>query len=254
VTHRLPIAASILLTWLVFLPTLIGQPKKDSPRVAVTIPLGVFPGSKTHLTIRGYKLDQATAVRFQDSMVSAKILNKGKVAIPENHPAPAGDTQVVVELTVPAKLQQCNLKFVVATPTGETAAHTLLVETAIAVIAEKEPNNGFRQAQKIRLPQVVDGLIAQPRDVDVYAFSGRAGQKVVCEVLAARYGSALDSVLTLYDARGHELATNDDTDGSTDSRLAFTLPRTGTCFLSVIDAHDTGGPAHVYRLVVKLHR
>ena len=55
----------------------------------------------------------------------------------------------------------------------------------------------------------------------------RAGQRLVCEVLAARHGSALDSLLTLYDADGRQVATNDDTAGSTDSRLEVTLPRDG---------------------------
>jgi hypothetical protein len=30
-----------------------------------------------------------------------------------------------------------------------------------------------------------------------------------------------------------------------------TLPKTGTYYLSLLDAHDQGGPEHVYRLVVR---
>ena len=36
-----------------------------------------------------------------------------------------------------------------------------------------------------------------------------------------------------------------------DSRLEVTLPRDGPYYVSVIDAHDQGGPAHVYRLIVR---
>jgi len=71
-------------------------------------------------------------------------------------------------------------------------------------------------------------------------------------VLAARYGSALDSILTLYDADGHTVASNDDLDGTTtDSRLEVTLAKAGVYYVSLIDAHDTGGPAHVYRLSIR---
>ena len=77
------------------------------------------------------------------------------------------------------------------------------------------------------------------------------GQRIVCEVLAARHGSALDSILTLYNSAGQIVASNDDHDGTADSRLELALPQTGTYYLSLTDAHDTGGPAHVYRLVIR---
>jgi hypothetical protein len=35
-----------------------------------------------------------------------------------------------------------------------------------------------------------------------------------------------------------------------DGRLAA-LPEAGTYYLSLSDAHDQGGPAHVYRLIIK---
>ena len=59
-------------------------------------------------------------------------------------------------------------------------------------------------------------------------------------------------MLTLYDANGERVAGNDDgPDGfGLDSLLEVTLSRDGAYYLSLIDAHDTGGPTHVYRLVV----
>jgi hypothetical protein len=104
----------------------------------------------------------------------------------------------------------------------------------------------------VQLPQAIDGAINQPQDVDVFRFEGKKGQKIVCEVLAARYGSPLDSILTLYDADGHVLASNDDYGGSADSRLELTLPKTGVYFFSLIDAHDLGGPSYVYRLALRV--
>jgi hypothetical protein len=182
---------------------------------------------------------------------SARILTKGKAAVPDKNPDQVGDTQLEAEVTLPPGLPSGSVPFVVLTPAGETPPHELLVESSLPVVSEKEPNNGFRQAQPIRLPQAIDGLIHEPRDVDVFRFDGRAGQRLVFEVLAARHGSALDSLLTLYDARGQEVAANDDAGGSPDSRLEVTLPKDGTYYLSLIDAHDTGGPAHVYRLVAR---
>ena len=225
--------------------------KKAEPKVLVVIPLGAAPGKTTRVTIRGLRLETATAVNFPTAKATIKIVSKGKAAVPDKNPEKVGDTQIVAEVTLPADVPGGTLPFTVLTPAGETKSHPLLIETVLPVIAEKEPNEGFRQAQPIRIPQVVDGLIERPKDVDVFRLEGKAGQRLVCEVHAARHGSALDSILTLYDAEGQQLALNDDFGGSLDSRLEVTLPRDGGYFLSLIDAHDTGGPAHVYRLVVR---
>jgi hypothetical protein len=162
-----------------------------------------------------------------------------------------GDTQCEIEVTLPADAAEGTAELTVLTPAGESAPHKLLVEKTIPVVAEKEPNNGLKQAQPIALPQAVDGAVSQNQDVDVFRFEGKAGQRIVIEVLAARYGSPLDSFLSLHDADGRLLATCDDIEGSTDSRIEVTLPKDGAHFVSVIDVNDVGGPAHVYRLVVK---
>jgi hypothetical protein len=225
---------------------------KEGPKVLLAAPLGVAPGATTKVTVRGLKLDGATEVKFTDGGVTAKVVGKGKATVPNmQEPAKVGDTQVEVEITVAREFKEAKAEFVVVTPAGETKPHALLVETVLPVAAEKEPNNGFRQAQALPLPGAVDGAIAGPQDVDVYRVEGKAGQKLVAEVLAARHGSALDSFLTLYDADARQLAANDDADG-TDSRIEFTLPKDGIYYLSLLDAHDQGGPAHVYRLVVRV--
>jgi hypothetical protein len=98
---------------------------------------------------------------------------------------------------------------------------------------------------------VVEGSIGTSLDVDVFRFEGKAGEQVVIEVQAARLGSALDSFLTLSNDRGQVLETCDDIPGSTDSRIEIRLPRDGSYYAAVSDAHDTGGPLHVYRLTMK---
>jgi hypothetical protein len=229
--------------------------KKDAPTVRLAIPLGVPVGKATKVVLRGQKLDAVTEVRFPDVKVIVKILAKGKATVPAMQDAKLiGDTQVEVEVTLPPETPEGAVALVVVGPDGESAPHKLLVEKTIPVVAEKEPNNGFKQAQPIALPQAVDGVISQAQDVDVYRFEGKAGQKIVIEVLAARHRSALDSILSLHDADGRLLGTNDDIADSVDSRLEVTLPKDGAYFASVIDAHDSGGPAHVYRLVVRPER
>ena len=100
-------------------------------------------------------------------------------------------------------------------------------------------------------PQVVEGAIQGAQDVDVFKIEGKAGQTLVFEVLAARLGSPLDPIITLYDDKGQALARSDDELPPDDPRLEVKLPRDGAYYLSLIDAHDQGGPTHVYRLIVE---
>jgi hypothetical protein len=247
---------------LLFLPLLLllpergsGQEKKpdpkDQPRPLYAMPLGVTAGTTTKVLVRGLKLDTATAVRTAEWKVTVKLLKKEKTGVPNQaDPNKLGDTQVELELTVPKDFAGEAVSVVLTTPGGTSAPHRILVD-ATPVVAEKEPNNGFRQAQPVQLGQTVQGKIDGAQDVDVFRFDGNKGQRVVLEILAARLGSPLDSVLTLYDADGRIVASNDDFDGGADSRLEVTLPRDGVYFVSVLDAHDQGGPTHVYRLQLR---
>ena len=243
-----------LVIGLVFL--LAAEPKKPAPKelpkVVVVLPLSITPGVPTRLTIRGLRLDTATEVRCQEPKSSAKLLTKKKVGVsPPQDVNRLGDTQVEAEVTLPADYPNRTVTVSVLTPAGESNYHTLLIDRG-PIVAEKEPNNGFLQAQAIQLPQEIQGSINQSKDVDLFRFEGKAGQQLTVEVFAARYGSALDSLLTLYDGEGRILASSDDIDGSADSRLEITLPKAGGYYVGVIDANDQGGATHIYRLSVQV--
>jgi hypothetical protein len=224
---------------------------KAEPRVLFTIPLGVAPGKTTKLIIRGSKLDDAIDVKLDGARGSVKILGKGKAAVPDKNPDKVGDTQIEIELKLDGQPDK-PVALVVITPAGHTKPHPILVETVLPVMAEKEPNDGFRAAQPITLPVVIEGAIDRPKDVDVFRIDGKKGQKLSAEVLASRHGSPLDSILTLHDAKLEQIAGNDDFAAEhRDAKIETTLPADGVYYLSLIDAHDTGSNLHVYRLVVK---
>jgi hypothetical protein len=127
---------------------------------------------------------------------------------------------------------------------------------------EREPNDSANKAERVKLPVIVNGRIDRPGDLDVFRFEGRAGQAIVAEVYGRRLGSPLDSVLKLTDARGRQLAFNDDQDDAgaglethhADSRIMATLPAGGTYYLSIGDAQHQGGPEYAYRLRISAPR
>lgn len=129
-------------------------------------------------------------------------------------------------------------------------------------LREAEPNDSTTSPMRVTLPVLIDGRIDAPGDVDVYQFTGKAGQRVTAEVIARRLRSPMDSLLRLTDAHGKVIAWNDDdsdkqehlhrTYGTlthqADSRLTAALPADGRYCLTVSDVTRHGGPAYGYRL------
>jgi hypothetical protein len=113
-------------------------------------------------------------------------------------------------------------------------------------------------AQKINLPVIVNGRVSRPGEWQYFQFKGKAAQEIEAEVYARRLDSPLDSVLTLMDATGKILASNDDfvdesagllTDQA-DSLVRFKLPADGIYYLRLGDSVGNGGPDYAYRLRV----
>ena len=95
------------------------------------------------------------------------------------------------------------------------------------------------------------GTIKGERDADVYKVEGKKGDRLRFEVQAARFGSPVAPLITLYDANRQFVDAAGDSAAGPDPVLVVTLPRDGAYYLSVIDAHDQGGPNFGYRLVVR---
>jgi hypothetical protein len=128
--------------------------------------------------------------------------------------------------------------------------------------SERDSNDAPPGAQLIELPLIINGRIEKPGDVDVFRFSGRAGETVVAEVMARRLDSPLDGVLQLTDAAGKQIAFNDDNEdkGSglnthhADPRIAVMLPADGDYFLRLGDTQGKGGLEYAYRLRISAPR
>lgn len=146
---------------------------------------------------------------------------------------------------------------------GQALSNVVLYEVSpLHARTEAEPNDSLTQAQRVPLPQVIDGRIDRPGDMDLFRCKGRGGEEIVAEVTSRRLHSPVDSLLRLLDADGTVLAWNDDhehTDGflhtaagllthEADSYLRATLPRDGEYFIQITDAQSQGGEDHAYRL------
>ncbi len=231
-----------------------GKKSEDKqPKVLVAVPLGVVAGKTNTIEIRGLNLDTATALDFADPLVRANVASKGKADVPQNQKKERfGDTQVKAAVFVPADFKGDEAVFTVGAPDGKSAPARLAVLHPMAFTEEAEENGSFAKPQLVKLPTTVRGGIKAAQDVDVFAFEGKAGQRVTAEILASRLGSPLDATLTLWNSTNTLLASADDSPGDRDPRLTFTLPADGRFFIVVQDAHDAGSAVHGYLLQLKL--
>jgi hypothetical protein len=110
------------------------------------------------------------------------------------------------------------------------------------------PSSGG-QLQQLNIPSGIHGQLLSTGEEDRYRVAVIAGQKMRFEVFAARLGSPLDAVLTVYDATGKNvLANDDDRPGLADPALDFSSANAGEIVVGIKDLLGRGGEDYAYRL------
>lgn len=232
--------------------SLAADPPIDGPRVLVAQAIAIPAGATTKVTLRGLKLAEIKEAKCEVAGVAVKLLGKGGTGVPQKFDARrAGDTQLELEIMVPAQGAPPKLPIMLVSEKGNTLTWEFLIGGELPIASEKEGNDGFRAAQSVSLPQIIDGAIQSGQDVDVFAIEVTEPTKLRAEVIAGRRGSLLDATLTIYSARGEILAVADDGKESSDPEIEVSLPAAGKYFVSIGDALDHGGPTHPYRLVLR---
>jgi subtilisin family serine protease len=123
------------------------------------------------------------------------------------------------------------------TAAGSTGPYTVTFRRTAPPL---EPNDSIAQATPVvptagsaTFTAVVGDGAYGARDVDLFTVDLLATQQLTLAVVAAAAGSSLDSYLRVFDSAGRQLATNDDSSGSTDSSLIFTAPLAGRYVVGV---------------------
>jgi hypothetical protein len=115
-------------------------------------------------------------------------------------------------------------------------------------VIETEGNNTLATATKTgELPVALNGVISKAAETDFYRFTAKQGQTFDVHCYARRLGSALDSVMYIYNSAGGAILGNDDAIGP-DSYFRWTVPANGEYVLSVTDHLGKGGPGYFYRV------
>ena len=176
-----------------------------------------------------------------------------------NQPTPVrvgGGNLNSYSMTITPEQKQWGIFPLVVQRNEMTSAEAMFAVDTLPEIFEAEPNSVKEQSQEITPGLIINGLISQPGDRDVFRFTGKEGDEIIAEVLARRLHSPLDSMLMLTSASGELIASNDDFENRAegmlthhaDSYISVTLPSDGIYLLTLSDAQYNGGGVYAYRL------
>lgn len=210
-------------------------------------PVGGSQGATTQVTIGGMSLRHAQNIFFDRPGITAVILPEAHSSLPPATPDTDGNPNVVVAITVAKSVPPGVCHFRVVSPSGLSDVGAWMVGRDLPQTEEKQPHNDLNTAQVLTLPIAVNGHIAAPGEQDVYRVQLAAGQAFVAEAQSIRMGLPLDSLLTLRDANGQQVADNDDY-YSSDSLLVYTPKTAGTYYLTLSSSDGQASPSHAYRL------
>jgi hypothetical protein len=229
--------------------------KAAVPEILVAVPFTLKLGSTQTNKLRGLNLTNVTELRLGNNTngaISATIRKQSATKAPPNtDAAKVGDTELEVSFTVPNSVSSTQTEITAVSTNGTSKPFAMMLVAPERVTEEIEPNNSFRTPQSISIPATIQGTIREPHDVDVFRFEGKKGEVIRCKTTASSMYSPLDSLLTLYDSKGHIIKSSDDSEGTRDPELKATLPENESYFLSITDAQDRGSVLHCYICVIE---
>tara|TARA_B100000029_G_scaffold14225_1_gene14772 strand:- start:120 stop:1796 length:1677 start_codon:yes stop_codon:yes gene_type:complete len=143
--------------------------------------------------------------------------------------------------------------------TGAASSLLPFIVSPIGEVNELEPNGKLPEAQKLAgVARVINGVLSESRDVDVFEVAMKSGQTLVASMMAnTELGSPMDGLLQVVSEKGFVVAQNDDSLGL-DPFVTFTAPGDGRFFVRTFafpaKTNSTIGLASgsdfVYRLTV----
>ena len=161
---------------------------------------------------------------------------------------PITDNELLVTLKSATTCRLGTHAFRIRSPRGISELRVFRLTDLPVVIAE-EPNESAEQAMPLEKNVTVTGLL-EKGDRDFFKLHLRRGERLSAEVEAVRLGATLvDTVLTVFNAAGKELANADDTPlFGQDPHLSMIAPEDGDYFIRVQEVNLEGDDNSGYAL------
>lgn len=229
----------LLLTPLFFAPSsfaqvIVEQPREDVPALVGLTPIAIQLGRSQEVSVKGERLDDLSGVLCEAFEVEEITANDAKSATIRLKTVP-GTAPGIYPLHL-----LCNA--------GLSNPRMIVVDT-IPQCLEVEENNSPGQATPVDLPCGAMGVLT-PNDRDHFRFRAAAGETLRFDLRAARIGSPLSGVLTLFNGEGLELCkiSVPPPDIAPDVRLEHTFEQAGDYVIGVHDQTYQGADYAAYQL------
>jgi hypothetical protein len=250
------------LLLLVCAASAFGGERPQVPHIGYIYPAGGRKGTTFEAKIGGDNLYRSTEAIVSGKGVTVQIVDAKE---PPGYDEKKKNRQkktvideiVTVKVTIAWEADLTPREICLLAPNGLTNKLAFQVGQAKEV-REVEPNDKPEKATPIpQLPAVVNGQI-MPGDVDMFSFSAKKGQHLVCEAsaralipyIADAVPGWFQSILTLYDSKGKEVALADDYRFNQDPVLFYDVPADGQYTLSIRDSIYRGREDFVYRVSI----
>ena len=233
------------------------------PTISSVSPRGVPRGATTELAVEGFNLAGTNAVFFSCSGVTARILrikelpdapdvrlgSNGGISTVDVGPLPPRN-EVTLELDVSPDADIGPVDFRLQTPLGTSPRGRFLIEPYYGESSDREPNDTPDEAVEVYTPAILVGAISKPGDVDYYKVNVQAGEQLVFEDGAAMLGSALQPVVSIYNA-DQTLVRQYGLEGGKSARyFAHRFDKAGAYYIKIADYEEGGSSRHFYRIKV----
>ncbi len=269
------VATAVCLGWFLLSTSARGvaqvvvqQPRESAPVVLHLEPPVVQAGQSTNVVFVGEHLVGASQLLVQADFVLA---GSSAIAPPSNqHPASTGleieqvvevaENRATLRISVPAETPPGPYMVHLLCDSGLSNPRILWIEPAQTnpVTSEAEPNDEVVEASTFSVPGVVTGML-QPTEFDYFRFQvdqalldQYASQDWIIEVIAARLGSPLRPVITLFDSSGRELASGQVPSHGIepDMRLSYRIAAPGEYVVRIAERTYRGNEHATYALRV----
>jgi WD40 repeat protein len=208
------------------------------PELTRIQPRGFQRGQPTRLRLMGSNLLGVTELKLHH----AKL--KGELSIPQSGMAA---NELAMTVTAEPDLPRGSYEISVKGAGGESGRLKIHVDD-LPQLYEAIPQSGTTNTVG-QLPVSAWGTLDKPGDNDEWDVPGKAGQTLIFDLAAKSLGSKANAVMTLSDAEGKVLASNNDYDGL-DPLIAYTVAANGTYRLRVSDLMLGASEEHFYRVSI----
>ncbi|MCI0536912.1 MAG: pre-peptidase C-terminal domain-containing protein [Verrucomicrobiales bacterium] len=206
------------------------------PELARAEPRGVQRSVATKIKLAGRNLFGLAEVKFSNDKLRGELLKEQ-----------SNSNETWISVKAASDLPRGSYELWLVSTNGESGKLKLHVDD-VPQVASAKAVSGPQPLES--LPVSVWATHEKPGDAEEFSFEAKAGQTITFDVAAKGLGSKSDLVLTLSDANGKVLASNNGFDGSTDPFLAHAFAADGRYTIRAHELLLGASSDHFYRLLI----